>query len=49
MKLLKTMYQLEDDYMKILIGMRLKKKAVEWFYLKPDLISMTFDALILEL
>ena len=31
LKLLKKTYCLSDDYMKILIGMRLKGKASEWF------------------
>lgn len=48
-RLLKTTYQLDDDYMKVLIGTRLKKKALEWFHSKPEFISMTFDTLILEL
>lgn len=48
-ELLKTTYKLDDDYMKILIGMKLKKKALEWFHSKPEFISTTFDALILEL
>lgn len=37
-RLLKTTYQLEDDYAKILIRMKLKKKALEWFHSKPSLL-----------
>lgn len=49
LEFLRTAYRLDDDYMKILIGMRLKKKALEWFHSKPEFLGMTFDALVLEL
>ncbi|KMQ88410.1 hypothetical protein RF55_12116 [Lasius niger] len=48
-RLLKMTYQLEDDHAKILVGMRLKKKVLEWFHSKPEFISMSFNALINEL
>lgn len=48
-KLLKATYRLEDDHAKILVGMKLKRKALEWFHSKPEFISVTFDALIDEL
>lgn len=47
--LLKTTYRLDDDHAKILIGMRLKKRALDWFHSKSEFISMTFDVLMLEL
>lgn len=37
---LKDAYKLEEDATKILVGMRLKEKALEWFHLKPDYIQM---------
>lgn len=48
-KLVKTTYNLEDDPARILVGMKLKKKALEWFHSKPEHIEMTFDALIGEI
>lgn len=48
-RLLKTTYRLNDEYAKILIGMRPKKKALEWFHSKPEFISMSFDGLVGEL
>lgn len=49
MKLLKTMYKLEDDTAKILIGMRLKGRALKWLHFRPEYIAMTFDSLLNEL
>jgi len=43
-KLVKATYKLESDFAKILVGMKLKKKALEWFHSKPEHIEMTFDA-----
>lgn len=40
---------MEDDQAKILIGMKLKRKAIEWFHSNPEFISMSFDGLISEL
>lgn len=40
---------MEDDRAKILVGMRLKGKALEWLHSKPEFIGMSFDALIDEL
>lgn len=48
-RLLKTTYQLRNDHVKILVGMRLKKRALEWFHSRPEFISMGFDTLIDEL
>lgn len=49
LKLLKVTYQLGDDHARILVGMRLKGKALEWFHSRPEFIGMSFDALIDEL
>lgn len=42
-KLLKSTYRLEDDVAKILVGMRLKRRAHEWLHSKSEHIGMTFD------
>lgn len=48
-KLLKATYKLEDDAARILVGMRLKGKALEWLHSKSEYIAMTFDRLLDEL
>lgn len=48
-KLLRLTYKLDDDAARILIGLRLKGKALEWFHSKPEHITMTFDNLLDEL
>lgn len=48
-RFLKTAYCLEDDHAKILIGMRLKRRALEWLHSRPEYISMSFEALVREL
>ncbi|XP_011858668.1 PREDICTED: uncharacterized protein LOC105556196 [Vollenhovia emeryi] len=48
-RLLKTTYQLDNDHTRILVGMKLKKRALEWFHSKPEFIGMTFDVLMSEL
>ena len=48
-RFLKTTYKLEDDLAKIILGMRLKGKAHEWFHSKPEYISLTFESLLVEL
>lgn len=48
-KLVKMTYKLEDDFARILVGMKLKKKALEWFHSRPEHVEMTFDALIGEI
>lgn len=45
-RFLKTAHRLEDNFAKILLGMKLKKKALEWFHSKPEYLGMTFDALM---
>ncbi|KAL2737012.1 Protein THO1 [Vespula squamosa] len=46
---LRTAYNLEDNMTKILIGMRLKEKALEWFHSKPEFIEMTSNNLLVAL
>lgn len=41
--------RLEDDSEKLVIGMRLKGKALEWLHPKPEYIEMPFDAFLAEL
>lgn len=48
-KLLKSTYKLEDETVKLLFGMRLKGRALEWLHSKPEYITMTFDQLLDEL
>src|SRR5436190_9283669 len=48
-KLLKSTYKLEDETAKLLIGMRLKGRALEWLHSKPEFITMTFNQLLDEL
>lgn len=45
-RFLKEMYGLPEDEMKILIGMRIKGKALEWFHSKPEHILMATDQLL---
>lgn len=46
LEFLKPTYQLEDNHVKILIGMRLKNKALEWFHSKSEYLSMPLKELI---
>lgn len=46
---LKTAYNLDDNMTKILIRMRLKGKALEWFHSKSEFIEMTFNDLLIAL
>lgn len=46
MKFLSTAYKLNDDLTKILISMKLKERALEWFHSKPEYIEMTPDMLL---
>lgn len=48
-KLLTLTYKLEDNVAKILVGMRLKGKALEWLHSKSEHITMMFDRLLDEL
>ncbi|KYN06053.1 hypothetical protein ALC62_03005, partial [Cyphomyrmex costatus] len=48
-RLLKATYRLEDDAARLIIGMRLKGKALEWLHSKPEYVGMPFDSLLREL
>lgn len=48
-RLLKTMYKLDDNKTKVLMGSRLKEKANEWFHSKPELIEMDFENFLREM
>jgi len=45
-ELIRTTYQLDDGTARILVGMRLKGKALQWFHSSPEHIEMTVDELI---
>jgi len=45
-ELIRTMYQMDDGTARILIGMRLKEKALQWFYSRPEHIELSVDELI---
>lgn len=45
-KLLKTTYRLNDDATTVMIGLRLKGKALEWFHSKPEHIGMPVNELL---
>ncbi|XP_043264094.1 uncharacterized protein LOC122404231 [Colletes gigas] len=47
--LLRTSYELDDSECRILIGSRLKGRALEWFHSKPEFIQLTFEECIQEL
>lgn len=46
LKLLKTTYRLTDEYVKILIGMRLKGNAAQWLHSRPEHIGLPIDDLL---
>lgn len=46
---LRATYKLTDDEMRIIIGMRLKSRALEWLHSKPEYINMPVDDLLKEL
>lgn len=49
LKLLKTTYHLTDEYVKILIGMRLKGNAAQWLHSRPEHIGLPVDDLLNKL
>lgn len=48
-RFLRTAYQLDDNLTKILIGTRLKGRALDWFHSRPGYVAMTSDELLVEL
>lgn len=45
-RFLRTAYDLDDNLTKILIGTKLKGRALDWFHSKPDYIAMTSNELL---
>lgn len=45
-ELIKTTYQLDDGTARILIGMRLRQKALQWFHSRPEHLELSVDDLI---
>lgn len=48
-RLLIVTYRLNDSSTKILIGTRLKGKALEWFHLRPEPIELNVDEILTEM
>jgi len=46
---LKNTYKLSDDLTKVMIGLRLKGKAIEWLHSKPEHISLSINDLLRKL
>ncbi|XP_043282371.1 uncharacterized protein [Venturia canescens] len=49
LQLLKNSYDLDDHSSRILVGSRLKGKALDWFHSKPEHIEMSLDQLLEEM
>jgi len=49
LRLLKRTYRLDHEHIRILVGMRLKGKALEWLHSKPEFVEISVEALIYEL
>lgn len=49
LKLLSTTYQLDANNAKVLIGMRLKGKALEWFHSRPEHLELTIEEILVEM
>lgn len=49
LKLLKRTYRLDDEHTRILIGMRLRGKALEWLHSKSELVEISVEALLCEI
>lgn len=49
LRMLKRTYKLDDEHAKIIIGMRLKGKALEWLHSKPEFVEISVEALLCEL
>lgn len=46
---LRATYKLTDDEMRIIIGMRLRSRALEWLHSNPGYINMPVDGILTEL
>jgi len=49
LRLLKQTYRLNDEHARILVGMRLRGKALEWLHSKAELVEISVEALLGEL
>lgn len=49
LRLVRRTYRLSDEHTKLLIGMRLKGKALEWLHSKPQFLEISVKALLCEL
>ncbi|XP_043276015.1 uncharacterized protein [Venturia canescens] len=49
LNLIKSSYNLDDDLCRILVGSKLKGKALEWFHSKPEHIEMSLDQFLQEM
>lgn len=47
--LVKATYKLDDDLGRLLLGSKLKGKALRWFHSKSEFVGMTVDNLMIEL
>jgi len=45
-RFLRATYRLSDDQAKLLVGVRLKKRAFDWFHSKSEFIRMPFEVLL---
>jgi len=41
-----SIYQLDDGTAHIIIGMRMKQKALQWFHSKPEHLEITVEELL---
>ena len=48
-KLLRNTYELDDNSTRILMGSRLKGKALNWFYSKPEYLTLSIGDLLEEM
>lgn len=46
MRFIKRSYDLSDDFTKVLVGAKLKEKALEWFHSRSDYIEMPLEELL---
>jgi len=46
LELVRVTYNLDDNHIRILIGMKLKQKALKWFHAKPENLEISVTELI---
>ncbi|XP_043498670.1 uncharacterized protein LOC122521973 [Polistes fuscatus] len=49
LRMLRATYSLNDNQVRMLISMRLKEKALEWFYSKSDYVTIPIEELLADL